>query len=106
MKNIFTNISYILVIVAAITYMPFPDYAPYIMLVGAVGLFVSHFMERYIGRNMRLRHIIFIRHIIGFLYGIVAYLIFQRGMYWVLALLIAAILEIYTLWVIDKESKK
>ena len=105
MKNLVSNISYILVLIAAIMYIPFQQYAPYVMLVGAVGLFVTHFMERYIGRNFRLRHIVFIRRIIGFLYGISAYLMFQKGMYWVLALMIAAILEIYTLWVIDKESK-
>lgn len=104
--NIITNISYVLVLIAAVAYLPFPQYAPYIMVVGAAGLFVMHFMERYEGKNIRLKRINFIRHIIGLLYGVSAYYMFQRGMYWVLALMIATVLEIYTLWVIDKETRK
>ena len=106
MKTLITYISYILVIVAAVTYLPLRDYAPYIMAVGAAGLFVMHFMERYEGKNIRLRRIIFIRHLIGFAYGLAAYFMFRQGMYWLIALMIAAVLEIYTLWVIGKEEGK
>lgn len=106
MKNLITNISYVLVIVASVTYLPLRDYAPYIMAVGAAGLFVMHFLERYEGKNLRLRRIIFIRHIIGLAYGLAAYFMFQAGMYWLIALMIAAVLEIYTLWVIGKEKDK
>ena len=106
MKNLITNISYILVLVAAVIYLPFSDIAPYIMVVGAAGLFVMHFMERYEGKNIRLRRIMFIRHIVGLAYGLAAYFMFQQGMYWLIALMIAAVLEIYTLWVIGKEEGK
>lgn len=106
MKNLITNISYIFVLVAAVIYLPFRDIAPYIMVVGAAGLFVMHFMERYEGKNIRLRRIMFIRHIVGLAYGLAAYFMFQQGMYWLVALMIAAVLEIYTLWVIGKEEGK
>ena len=39
-------------------------------------------------------------------YGLAAYFMFQAGMYWLIALMIAAVLEIYTLWVIGKEKDK
>lgn len=105
MKNIILYISYTLVIIAAVIYMPFQGIAPYIMVVGAAGLFIMHFAERYEGKNIRLRRIVFIRHLIGLAYGLSAYFMFRQGMYWLIALMVAAVLEIYTLWVIGRESE-
>lgn len=86
--------------------MPFKDYAPYIMAVGCAGLLICHFAERYSGTNLRLSRLYGIRHITGLVYCVSAYFMFQPGMYWVLALLVAAVLEIYTLLVISHETDK
>lgn len=105
MKNIIINISYLLVVVAAVAYMPFQQYAPYLMIVGGAVLFVSHFAEKYDGNNIRLKRIFFIRHLIGLLYGLSAYFMFQHKNYWVICLMLSALLELYTVWVITKETK-
>lgn len=105
MKNIIINISYLLVVVAAVAYMPFQQYAPYLMVVGGAVLFVSHFAEKYDGNNIRLKRIYFIRHLIGLLYGLSAYFMFQHKNYWVICLMLSALFELYTVWVISKETK-
>lgn len=106
MKNIIINISYLLVVVAAVAYMPFQQYAPYLMIVGGAVLFVSHFAEKYEGKNIRLKRLYLIRHVIGVLYGLSAYFMFQQSNNWIVFLFLSAILEIYTISVINKESSK
>ena len=104
MRNILTCVAYTLIIISTLLYLPYKSIAPYLMAAGAAVLFVLHFMERYEGRNLRLKRIIFIRHLIGVAFGVSAYYMFKDGMYWVMALMIASVLEIYTLWVIKKEQ--
>ena len=102
--TIISYIAYSLTVVAAVLYMPFPKIAPYIMAVGCAALLVLHFMERYEGNNLRLQRNMRSRHLVGVLYAVAAYFMFQPGMYWVLALMVAVMLEIYTLSVMTKEK--
>jgi len=102
--NIVAMVSYVLVLFAAITYFTLHTYAPYVMAVGAAGLFVTHFAERYNGKNLRLQRIYTMRHLIGIIYVAAAYFMFKAGSYWLPALMVAAMLEIYTMHVLGKES--
>ena len=106
MNRIVTIISYSLVVIATLIYMPSHEIASYVMAVGSAGLLVLHFMERYEGKNLRLQRNNRTRHLVGVLYAVAAYFMFQTGKYWILALMIAVMLELYTISVIDRETKK
>lgn len=103
--DIVAIVSYILVIFAAVTYFPLRTYAPYVMALGAAGLLVTHFAERYNGKNLRLMRINKLRHLVGIIYGAAAYFMFGKGSYWLPALMIAAGLEIYTMHVLGKDKE-
>lgn len=98
--------AYTFVVIAAVSYMLFHQYASHLMIVGCAILFISHFAERYEGKNIRLKRLYFIRHVIGVLYGLSAYFMFQQSNNWIVFLFLSAILEIYTISVINKESSK
>lgn len=97
LQDILLYLSYILVIVAAVFYVPFRNIAPYVMFVGSAGLLAFHMLEKYEGTDLRQRRNIRTRHLVGILYAVAAYFMFDDGMYWLIALMIAAVLEIYTM---------
>ena len=96
------RIGFVLMAVAGWGYMSWPAVAPWLMAVGAVAVAVTHLAERYDGTNLRLRRIVRTRHLVGVIYIVTSYFMFRDGMYWVVALLVAVVLELYTLFVISK----
>ncbi len=104
--NTVVKISYVLVVFAAFAYLFLPLYAPYAMAVGAAGIAVSHLREVYAGRNLRLRRIYRQRRIVALFFLVASFLMFRPGMLWAVLLLIAALLELYTLWVIVREARR
>ncbi len=104
--NTVVKISYVLIVFAACAYLFLPLYAPYIMAVGAAGVAVSHLREVYDGRNLRLKRIYRQRRIIALVFLLASFMMFRPGMLWVVLLLIASLLELYTLWVIGREARR
>lgn len=104
--NTVVKISYVLVVFAACAYLFLPLYAPYVMAVGAAGIAVSHLREAYSGQNLRLRRIYRQRRIVALFFLFSSFMMFRPGMFWVVMLLIAALLELYTLWVIVREGSR
>lgn len=98
------QIAYILVIIGAALYLPFRTLAPYIFVVGALLLLGTHLAERYQGSNLRLKRLMRIRHLVGVLFAASGWFIFKPGMYWLPLLSVAVALELYSLWVIKRES--
>ena len=99
------QLSYVLVLLAAALHLLLPAVAPYVLSVGAAGVAVAHLAERYEGQNVRLRRNNRTRHLVGVLFVVAAYFMFRPGRYWLPVLLVAALLELYPLWVIRRESK-
>lgn len=100
------RISYIVLLLALLFAFTQPVISRYVAAVGSAGLAVCHFREQYDGRNMRIKRLMRIRHLIGFIYIGGSYLMFRAGNYWMVAYLIAVILELYTMFVIEREEKK
>lgn len=98
--------AYILALISVMLFFSFPDWAPYLMALGAAMLCITRWKERYEGKNLRLRRIVRIRHFIGVVWLIASYYMFKPGNYWLIAIAIALLLEFYSMWVIDRELKK
>lgn len=98
------QIAYILVIVGAAIYLPCRTIAPYVFVVGALLLLGTHLAERYQGTNIRLKRLMRIRHLVGVLFAAASWFMFKPGMYWLPLLSVAVALELYSLWVIKRES--
>jgi len=99
-------LSYILALLSVMLYFNQPEIAPYLLALGAAGLCIVRWRERYDGKNLRIGRIMRIRHFIGVIWLIASYYMYKPGNYWMIAIFIAVILELYTLWVIGREEKK
>jgi hypothetical protein len=107
--NTLVKISFLLVLAAVVIYPLYALYAPYVMMLGAVGIAVTHLKEHYEGRNLRLGRIYRMRRLVALLFLAAAFCMFiprETHGAWLALTLISAILEIYTLRVIDHEQKK
>ena len=96
--------AYVLVLLAVALHLAFPLAAPYVLSVGAAGVAVARLRERYEGTNIRLRRNLRTRHLVGILFVVAAYAMFRPGRYWLPLLLVAALLDVYTLWVVRREE--
>jgi hypothetical protein len=107
--NLLLKISLVVALAAVVLFPFYPEYAPYVMAAGALGIAISHFAERYDGSNLRLKRIVRLRHYVALLYLIAAFCMFRPRTYhgaWLVVLLLAAVLEIYTLWVKSSAESK
>lgn len=100
------KIAYVLLLIALLMAFNQPMVARYMAAIGAAGLAVCHFRERYDGQNMRLKRLMRIRHLIGLIYIAGSYLMWRDGNYWMVAFFIAVALELYTIYVFEHEEKK
>lgn len=105
MKHI-ERIAYILLLVAVAFAFRFPDFTPYVASVGAAGIAVCRLKERYEGKNIRLKRLIRQRHLVGIAYVVGAGLMFKELNYWLVAFMIAVILDLYTMFVYSREEAK
>lgn len=104
--NILERISYILVLLAVVMAFQQPDIARYVASVGAAGIAIVRLRERYEGSNLRLKRLVRLRHLVGIIYVVGAGLMFRPYNYWLVAFFIAVMIELYTILVAERESKK
>ncbi|MBO6013140.1 MAG: hypothetical protein J6P82_06440 [Bacteroidales bacterium] len=100
------RVAYVLLLVAIIIAFSYPIPAAYLASVGAAGIAIVRLRERYEGTNTRLRRIMRIRRLTGIAFVVGAGLMFREGNYWLIAYVIAVVLEFYTMFVIEHESRK
>jgi len=101
------QIAYILLLVAVMMASYNHEWlviARYIASVGAAGIAVVRFRERYEGKNLRLKRLMRLRYLIGIAYVAGAGLMFKEYNYWLVAFLIGVILELYTIFVFSRTN--
>ena len=100
------RVAYVLLLVAILCAFSYPEVARYVASVGAAGIAVARLRERYEGTNVRLKRLIRLRHLVGIGYVVGAGLMFREQNYWLVAFFVAVIIELYTLIILEKETKK
>lgn len=96
------QIAYILILLAAGIYLWLPTLAPWLMGAGALGIIACHLQEKYGTTDLRQRRNRKLRHMLGLIYAVTAYFMWQGGMDWVVVLLVAVVIELYTIFVSSK----
>lgn len=99
------RVAYVLLLIAVTIAFQHMEIARYLAAFGAAGIAVTRFREQYDGPNLRLKRLMRIRHLIGVCYVVGAGLMFREYNYWLIAFAIAVILELYTIFVFEKENK-
>ena len=98
-------LSGILVLAGAVLYLTRWEYAPYLFATGAAGLTVCYLTLPYKSSNYRMRRLQRINIFAGIAMIAASVFMFKQQMAWVAFLLIAALLQLYTSFVVkDKES--
>lgn len=96
LKNIIFQISAILILVGAIAYFFNPLVAKCVMIVGVVGYTATTFTTPYPGKSLRGKRLFNIQILSVLLMCVSTYLMFIDMNGWVITLLIAAILTLYS----------
>jgi TRAP-type uncharacterized transport system fused permease subunit len=104
MRNYFFILSGFLLLTGAISYLPHWYYAPYLYAIGAAGVTVSFMTAQYHGLNFRERRLHRINVIASVMIVISSFFMFRAHTGWVVFLLIAALLMLYTSFI--KTEKK
>lgn len=105
-KNIFFQISAILILLSAIAYPFVPMVAKYAMIIGAASFAASTFTNKYPGKSLRGKRIFNIQVFAAILMAVSAYLMFVDMKEWVVTLLVAALLTLYSTIVLSITYKK
>ncbi|MBP5345694.1 MAG: hypothetical protein J6X31_04835 [Bacteroidales bacterium] len=100
------RIAYVLMLIAILIAFNHLEVARYLASVGAAGIAIARFKERYNGTNLRLKRLTRLRHLVGVAYVVGAGLMFRPYNYWLIAFAVAVVLELYTIFVIEHEEKK
>lgn len=109
------RIAYMLALFAAITYWQMPDYMPYVL--GAAGILLGivrfqeksdNFLPADADKHLKFRtlRLFRIRRFVCACWLVGAYLMLRPGNYWILALLISVVLDLYSMFVIERIIKK
>jgi phosphatidylserine synthase len=106
LKNTLFQISAILILVAAVVYYFRPEIAGYVMIAGAIGYTAITFTSPYPGKSFRGKRLFNIRVLATLLMCVSAYLMFIDMNGWVVTLLIAAILTLYSTIAMSIEYRK
>lgn len=103
MKNL-ERLAYLLILTAAVVYLLSPQWAAYAMGAGGLGVTLCHLAQKY-GADvpLRQRRARKLRHMLGLCYMVTAWFMWQHDMQWVAFLLVAVVIEIYTLFISNKE---
>lgn len=109
------RIAYILTLAAAFFYWEMPQYAPFVLILAAVILIVIRLLEKSekimpkeMDKSLQLRatRIFRIRRFVGICWLFAGYMMFRPGNFWILALLISVVLDLYSMFVIERIIKK
>jgi hypothetical protein len=93
-------VSGILVLCGAVLYLSRWEYAPYLFATGAAGVTVCHLTSPYKSLDYRMRRLQRINIFAGIAMIVASVFMFKQQMAWVAFLLIAAMLQLYTSFVI------
>ncbi len=99
------RIAYLSILLAALLYLWQARLSACLMGLGALGIIVCHLYQKYGTGDLRQRRMRRLRHMLGLVYAVTAYLMWQGGMDWVVTLLVAVVIEIYTLFVASREQQ-
>lgn len=105
-KNLFFQISAILILIAAVAYSFYPAMAKYMLALGVAGFVVVTFTSPYPGKSIRGKRLFNIQILAVLLMAVSAFLMFKEIGGWVVTLLIAAVLTLYCSIVLPKIYKK
>lgn len=105
-KNIFFQISAILILLAAVIYYFDVTVAKYMMVVGVAGFAATTFTTPYPGKSIRGKRLFNIQVLAVILMAVATYLMFVDMGGWVVLLLISAILTLYSSVVLASVYKK
>lgn len=95
-KSLLYKISAVLILVAAILFLFFPDIAPYVMIAGVAGFGAVTFTTPYLGESIRGKRLFNMQIFSVILMAVSTYLMFIKINEWVIPMLIAAILLLYS----------
>lgn len=105
-KNFIFKASAILILISALTNLFNPTVASYTMIVGVFFYTLTTFMTPYPGKSFRGKRLYNIQ-IFGVIFMIVsAYLMFVGRNEWVVTMLVAAVLTLYTSYLLPKVYSK
>lgn len=105
-KDFIFKLSALLILAAAVSYLFNPVFAAYIMAIGVIGFAGVTFTTPYPGKSLRGKRLFSIQ-IFGIVFmAISTYLMFVRMNEWVISMLIAAFLLLYTTFMLSKEYEK
>jgi len=104
-KSVVYVISALLLLAGAILQFVKIVYAPYLFAVGAAGVTVCYLTERDSDTNFRVRRLLWYNIIAGVLMIIASALMFNDNKEWVLFLTVAAIMQLYSAFMIPKIIK-
>jgi acyl-CoA synthetase (AMP-forming)/AMP-acid ligase II len=102
MRTTIIILSYTLVLVGAVLYPARWEYAPYLFAAGAAGVTVYYLTLPYQSSDYRMRRLQRINILAGISMLVASALMFKQEMAWVVFLLIAAMLQLYTSFVIKE----
>ena len=100
------RIAYVLLLIGIMCAFNYIEIARYVASVGAAGIAIVRLREQYEGSSLRLKRLIRLRHLVGIGYVVGAGLMFREQNYWLVAFFASVVIELYTLFIFDKESKK
>lgn len=107
-NNILLGISATIVLISAV----FPllmiewEWLPYFYAVGVAGMTVCRLTRRYNGKNFRLKRLYRIETVACLALLLSSFFMFRGERDWILWLTVAAMLQLYTSFVIPKEERK
>jgi len=100
------KLSAILILIAAVCFSFNPLAAKYTMIIGVIGFTITTFMTPYPGKSIRGKRL-HNMHIFGVVFIVMsAYLMFEEMNEWVIPMLIAAVLIIYSSLLLPKIYEK
>lgn len=105
-KDLVFKLAALLILIAAVVYLFNPIVAAYAMAVGVVGFGWSTFTSPYPGKSMRGKRLFSIRVFGVVMMAVATYLMFEQLNEWVIAMLISAILILYTAIILPREYER
>lgn len=105
-KNVFFQISAIIILVAAIVYYFDPTIAKYLMIVGVAGFAAITFTTPYPGKSIRGKRLFNIQILAVLLMAVATYIMYIDMKEWVIILLVSAILTLYSSILLPNVYKK
>jgi hypothetical protein len=102
-RTLIFNFSGFFLLIGAVLYLTELAFAPWLFAFGAAGIAVCHLTAPVKHLSFRLRRLQTFNVIAGLLMVVSSVFMFKRQNEWILCLTIAAILQLYTVFIVKKE---